>query len=79
LDLQSKFLSWAEFNKVSSKVIDMMGKLGGQLTINAFKFKSLHHYMEKTRGYETQYLNYVLKPIIGNHEVQGIIYDNKVF
>lgn len=79
LDLQSKILSWAEFNKVSSKVIDMMGKLGGQLTINAFKFKSLHHYMEKTRGYETQYLNYVLKPIIGNHEVQGIIYDNKVF
>lgn len=79
MDLQSKILSWAEFNKVSSKVIDMMGKLGGQLTINVFKFKSLHHYMEKTRGYETQYLNYVLKPIIGNNEVQGIIYDNKDF
>ena len=79
MDLQSKILSWAEFNKVSSKVIDMMGKLGGQLTINVFKFKSLHHYMEKTRGYETQYLNYVLKPTIGNNEVQGIIYDNKDF
>lgn len=79
MDLQSKILSWAEFNKVSSKVIDMMGKLGGQLTINVFKFKSLHHYIEKTRGYETQYLNYVLKPIIGNNEVQGIIYDNKDF
>lgn len=79
IDLQSKILFWTEFNKVSSKVIDMMGKLGGQLTINVFKFKSLHHYMEKTKGYETQYLNYVLKPIIGNHEVQGIIYDNKVF
>lgn len=80
MDLQLKLLSWAEFANVSSKVNEMMGKFGnGQLTINVFKFKALHHYMEKTRGYETQYLNYVLKPIIGNDEVQSIILGNKDF
>ena len=78
-DLQSKILEWTEFDMVSSKVIDMMGKFGGQLTINVFMFKSLHHYMEKTRGYETQFLNYVLKPIINNHEVQIIISDHRDF
>ena len=35
--------------------------------------------MEKTRGYETQFLNYVLKPIINNHEVQIIISDHRDF
>lgn len=80
MDLQLKLLSWAEFVNVSSKVNEMMGKFGnGQLTINVFKFKALHHYMEKTRGYETQYLNYVLKPIIENDKVQSIILGNKDF
>ena len=80
MDLQLKILLWAEFANVSSKVNEMMGKFGnGQLAINVFKFKTLHHYMEKTRGYETQYLNYVLKPIIGNAEVQSIILGNKDF
>ena len=73
-DLQQKLLSWAKFDSVSSKVNEMMSKFGnGQLTINSFKFKSLHHYMEMTRGYETQYLNSVLKPIIGDAEVQSVI------
>ena len=79
LDLQSKILSYVEFEKVSSKVIDVMSKFGGQQVMTVFKFKSLHQYLEKTRGYETQYLNYVLKPIIDNHEVQTIISDNKDF
>lgn len=74
IELQSKLLSWAKFDDVSTKVNEMMGKFGnGQLAINSFKFKSLHHYMEMTRGYETQYLNSVLKPIIGDAEVQGVI------
>ena len=74
MELQEKLLSWAKFDDVSTKVNEMMGKFGnGQLTINSFKFKSLHHYMEMTRGYETQYLNSVIKPIIGDAEVQGII------
>ena len=80
MDLQLKLLSWAEFENVSSKVNEMMGKFGnGQLTINVFKFKALHHYLEKTRGYETQYLNDILKPVIGNADVQGIILGNKDF
>ena len=74
LELQEKLLSWAKFDDVSTKVNEMMGKFGnGQLAINSFKFKSLHHYMEMTRGYETQYLNSVIKPIIGDAEVRGII------
>ena len=77
MELQHKLLAWAKFDKVSSKVNDMMGKFGGQLAINVFKFKSLHHYMEKTRGYETQYLNYILKPIINDAEVQGVILGKK--
>ena len=80
MDLQLKLLSWVEFANVSSKVNEMMGKFGnGQLSINVFKFKALHHYLEKTRGYETQYLNDILKPVIGNADVQGIILGNKDF
>lgn len=80
LDLQHKLMSWAKFDDVSTKVNDMMSKFGnGQLSITVFKFKSLHHYIEKTRGYETQYLNYVLMPIIGDAEVQSIILGNKGF
>ena len=80
MDLQQKLLSWVKFVSVSSKVNEMMGKFGsGQLSINVYKFKALHHYMEKTRGYETQYLNYVLKPIVNDAEVQGIISNGKAF
>ena len=79
MDLQLKLLSWTKFDKVSSKVNDMMSKFSGQLYINVFMFKSLHHYFEKTRGLETQFLNYVLKPIIEDVEVQRIIYTMKDF
>ena len=79
IDLQSKILSWVEYDNVSSKVIDVMAKFGVQHTMTVFKFKTLHHYLEKTRNYETQYLNYVLKPIIDMNEVQTIVYDNKEF
>lgn len=57
-----------------------MSRFGtGQLQINAFKFKSLHHFMEKTAGYETQYLNNVLKPVVSDEEIQGIIAENVEF
>lgn len=80
IDLQEKLLSWAKFGDVSSKVNNMMSRFGtGQLQINAFKFKSLHHFMEKTAGYETQYLNNVLKPVVSDEEIQGIIAENVEF
>jgi hypothetical protein len=79
MELQSKLLLWVDFEKVSSKVIDVMDKFGNSRTINTFMFISLHHLFEKTRGFETKYLNYILKPIITNVDVQQIILDNLDF
>lgn len=79
MELQSKLLLWVDFEKVSSKVIDVMDRFGNSRTINTFMFISLHHLFEQTRGFETKYLNYVLKPIITNVDVQQIILDNLDF
>lgn len=75
--LERKLLSWVKFDDVSSKVNEMLGKFSPQFKMNIFKFKSLHHYFEQTRGQEPQLLNNVLKPIINNEEVQMIILENQ--
>ena len=77
--LERKLLSWVKFDDVSSKVNEMLGKFSPQFKINIFKFKSLHHYFEQTRGQEPQLLNNVLKPIINNEEVQMIILENQTY
>lgn len=80
MDLQQKLLTYVKYNSVSSKVSDMMVKFGnGQFVMDRFKFLSLHHYLEQTKGYETQMLNYVLKPIINDAEVQKIILGNAAY
>ena len=78
-ELERKLLSWVKFDDVSSKVNEMLGKFSPQFKINMFKFKSLHHYFEQTRGQEPQLLNNVLKPIINHEEVQKIILENLTY
>lgn len=80
MELQQKLLSKIIFPEVSTKVNEMMGKFGNnQLKINKYIFISLHDYFEQTKGYETQFLNNILKPIINDADVQNIIIDNISF
>ena len=80
MDLQQRLLNSVKFDNVSSKVNEMMVRFGnGQYVMDKYKFLSLHHYLEQTKGYETQMLNYVLKPIINDAEVQKIILGNAAY
>lgn len=78
-EVERKLLNWVKFDDVSSKVNEMVSKFSPQFKINLFKFKSLHHYFEQTRGQEPQLLNNVLKPIINHEEVHIIILENQTY
>ena len=78
MNLQKTLLKQVGFAEVSTKVNEMMGRFD-KLKINKFIFLSLHHYMKKTKGYETQFLNNILRPIINDSDVQGVILNNLVF
>ena len=77
-NLQDKLLGWVQFEKVSSKVSDAMVQFANrQQTINKYKFMNLHHYLEQVKGYESAFLNYVLKPLVNDADVQKIVLDNQ--
>ena len=76
-DLQDKLLAWVQFEDISSKVSDALFSYANkQSAINKYMFKSLHRYMVKVKGAEAHFLNYALKPLISDEEVQQIVLDN---
>lgn len=80
IELQKKLFSKVDFSEVSTKVNEMMGRFGNnQLKINKYIYVSLHGYFEQTKGYETQFLNNILRPIINDEDVQCIVINNNSF
>lgn len=76
-DLQTKLLNWVDFIDVSTKVSDAMVRFAQkQPVINKYMFINLQHYLVKLAGSEAHFLNYALKPLITDEEVQQIVLDN---
>lgn len=76
-ELQDKLLAWIQFEDISSKVSDALFNYANrQSAINKYMFKSLHRYLVKVKGAEAHFLNYALKPLINEEEVQQIVLDN---